>query len=110
MRAGELAMAAGVHFETLRFYEREKVLPEPRRLSNGYRVFDERHVRALRFIHEARELGFSLDEIRSMVQLEATGSRCTEVASIAAKQLEDVRAKIRSLKTIARRLEKLVES
>lgn len=110
MKAGELARAAGVNFETLRFYEKVKVLPEPRRLPNGYRFFNEEHLKALRFVQSARELGFKLEEIRRMLGLKARGSRCAEVAQMASSQLDSVRAKIASLRTLERRLLKLVDS
>lgn len=111
MRAGELARRAGVNFETLRYYENVGVLPEPRRATNGYRVYDHRHAEILAFVQSARELGFSLGEISQMTSLEAdVETSCRDVAGLALEHLEDVRNRIRSLRRIERKLKMLVES
>ena len=68
---GALARDSGVNLETIRFYERSGLLPEPRRSPSGYRHYQEMDVRRLRFIRRGRELGFSLEEIRSLLDLAA---------------------------------------
>lgn len=69
MRIGELAKLAGVSPEAIRFYERQRVLPAPRRKANGYRDYGPEAVDALRFITMAKELGFTLDEIAQAMPL-----------------------------------------
>ncbi|MCA8936481.1 MAG: MerR family transcriptional regulator [Planctomycetes bacterium] len=111
MRAGELTKRAGVNFETLRYYESVGVLPEPRRASNGYRVYDERHLELLEFVQSARELGFTLEQVAQMTALEAGASlSCRDVADLASEQLKDVRNRIRSLRGIEKKLNSLVDS
>ncbi|MCZ7606293.1 MAG: MerR family transcriptional regulator [Planctomycetota bacterium] len=111
MRAGELAEKAGINFETLRFYEREGVLPEPKRQANGYRKYETRHVEVLQFVKKARDLGFSLDQIRTLIGLQVDGeSDCAVVADLARAQLADLQERISSLKQIERRLKTLVKT
>lgn len=111
MRAGELAKRTGVKFETLRYYESVGVLPEPKRASNGYRIYDDRHVEALEFVQSASELGFPLEQVARMTALEAgTAASCKDVAELAHEQLEDVRKRIQSLRAIEKKLKTLVDS
>lgn len=65
---GKLSKMSGVHIETIRFYENEGVLPEPKRAHNGYRLYDKKYVLMLSFITEARKLDFSLKEIREIIK------------------------------------------
>ena len=69
MRTGELAQRAGVNVETLRYYEREKLLPSPQRTQGGYRIYGERELETVRFIKRCQQLGFTLREIRELEQL-----------------------------------------
>lgn len=69
LRIGDVARQGGVNLQTIRYYEREGLLPEPPRLASGYRVFPESAVRRVRFIKRAQELGFSLAEIRDLLSL-----------------------------------------
>jgi DNA-binding transcriptional MerR regulator len=66
---GKLSFLSGVNIETIRYYERIKMLPAPPRAANGRRVYDPSHLRILGFIRRSRELGFSLDEIRALIRL-----------------------------------------
>ncbi|WP_353854187.1 MerR family transcriptional regulator [Bacillus sp. Bos-x628] len=66
---GKLSKMSGVHIETIRFYENEGVLPEPKQAHNGYRLYDQKYVLMLSFITEARKLDFSLKEIREILIL-----------------------------------------
>ena len=66
---GELSKLTGVHIETIRYYERVKMLPKPPRTVGGRRVYDRAHVRRLGFIRRSRELGFSPDEIRALLRI-----------------------------------------
>lgn len=108
---GELSRLSGVNIETIRYYERVKMLPAPPRTASGRRVYGSPDVRILAFIRRSRELGFSLDEIRALLRLGVPGkASCGEVKEIAAHHLKDIRARIADLvklecllaKTIAR--------
>src|ERR1700694_2135188 len=109
LSSGELSKRSGVNIETIRYYERVKLLPAPPRTSSGRRVYDETDLRILVFIRRSRELGFSLDEIRALLRLGgAEKASCGEVREIAAHHLEDIRAKLSDLKKLERVLSKTV--
>ena len=99
---GELSRRTGVNIETIRYYERINMMPHPPRTSSGRRVYGEVETRTLAFIRRARELGFTLDEIRALLALAAEGGHqaCVEVRDLAARHLADVRAKIADLKAM----------
>ncbi len=98
-----------MNIETIRYYERVKMLPAPPRTTSGRRVYGAMDLRILVFIRRSRELGFSPDEIRALLRLGAPGTAsCAEVEEIAAHHLEDIRAKLRDLKKLERLLAKTV--
>lgn len=102
---GELASRAGVNRETVRYYERRRLLARPSRTMAGYRVFPDDAVDRLRFIKHAQALGFTLDEIRELLGLRlGERSSCDEVRARATRKLSDVDAKIAALKRIRRAL------
>jgi MerR family mercuric resistance operon transcriptional regulator len=102
---GELSKQSGVNIETIRYYERVKMLAPPQRTANGRRAYDSTDRRILVFIRRSRELGFSLDEIRALLRLGGPEkASCREVRYIAAHHLEDIRAKLRDLKKLERLL------
>jgi MerR family mercuric resistance operon transcriptional regulator len=106
---GQLSRLSGVNIETIRYYERVKMLPAPPRTASGRRVYDATHLRMLAFIRRARELGFSLDEIRALIRLGGPDkASCREVRAIAAHHLEGIRAKLDDLKKLERLLAKTV--
>jgi MerR family mercuric resistance operon transcriptional regulator len=106
---GELSRLSGVNAETIRYYERIKMVPPPPRTASGRRIYDSTHLRILAFIRRSRELGFSLDEIRALMRLEGPeGASCRDVRDIAARHLEDIRAKISDLRKLERLLAKTV--
>jgi MerR family mercuric resistance operon transcriptional regulator len=106
---GELSKQSGVNIETIRYYERIKMLAPPPRTASGRRVYDSIDLRILVFIRRARELGFSLDEIRALLRLGGPEkASCREVREIAAHHLEDIRAKLGDLKKLERLLAKTV--
>ena len=106
---GGLSKLTGVNIETIRYYERIKMLPLPPRTSGGRRVYDPTHLRVLAFIRRSRELGFSPDEIRALLRLGGPEkATCREVREIAAHHLDDIRAKLRDLKKLERLLSKTV--
>jgi MerR family mercuric resistance operon transcriptional regulator len=107
---GKLSRLTGVNIETIRYYERIKMLPAPRRTGGGHRVYGTVEARILAFIRRARELGFSLEDIRALLDLAGPGkASCAEVRKIAAHHLEDVRAKIGDLARLERLLAKTVK-
>lgn len=105
IRRGELAKLTGCNLETIRYYEKISLIPAPPRGANGYRAYDESHVRRLRFILRARELGFAIDDVHGLLQLVDGGKQtCAEVKARTEKHLADVRAKIADLRRIERTL------
>jgi len=106
---GRLARRAGIGAETVRFYEREKLLPEPRRdPSSGYRIYSEQTVERLRFIARAKQLGFTLRETRGLLGLRgAGGGTCAQVRTQARDKIDDVRRRIRDLRHIEQALLRL---
>jgi MerR family transcriptional regulator, mercuric resistance operon regulatory protein len=111
MKIGEASAASGCHLETIRYYERIGLLPIPARRSNGYRQYSKDEVARLRFITRGRELGFSLDEIKSLMRLsERKDMSCAEVDRLAREQLVQVKARMRELAKIARELERTIKS
>ena len=91
---GELSRRTGVNAETIRYYERVKLLPPAVRTAGGRRVYGPSDERALAFIRRGRELGFTLDQVRALLGLSAPGqASCAEVKTIASEHLADVRAK-----------------
>jgi MerR family mercuric resistance operon transcriptional regulator len=100
---------AGVNIETIRYYERTKVLPAPPRTESGRRVYRKTDVRTLAFLKRARELGFSLDDIRTLLRLGGPEkASCREVRQIATHHLDDIRSKIGDLRKLERLLAKTV--
>lgn len=92
---GVLSSETGVNIETIRYYERIGLIPAPPRTEGRQRIYDTHHLRRLTFIRRGRELGFSLDQIRSFLGLAGTHKlTCAEVEAIAQAHLETVRAKL----------------
>jgi MerR family transcriptional regulator, mercuric resistance operon regulatory protein len=106
---GKLSKRSGVKIETIRYYERAEMLVPPPRTASGRRVYDVTDLRILVFIRRARELGFSLDEIRVLLRLGGPEkATCREVRAIAAHHLDHIRAKIGDLKKLERLLSSTV--
>jgi MerR family mercuric resistance operon transcriptional regulator len=106
---GELSKQTGVNIETIRYYERIKMLEPPPRTASGRRVYQSTDLRILVFIRRSRELGFSLDEIRALLRLGGPEkASCREVRDIAAHHLEDIRARLHDLESLERLLAKTV--
>jgi MerR family transcriptional regulator, copper efflux regulator len=111
MKIGELAEHAGVNVQTVRYYERRDLLPEPERTASGYREYDVDDVRRLNFILRAKELGFTLSEIRDLMGLRAsTGATADDVRRRAQEKIEDVEGKLRDLQRIRDGLARVVRS
>lgn len=102
---GKLADRTGVNIETIRYYERVSLLPRPPRTQGKQRAYDDGDVRRLAFIRRSRDLGFSLDDIRALLQLAERGdAACTTTRNITLRHLADVRGKIASLRKLERAL------
>jgi MerR family mercuric resistance operon transcriptional regulator len=105
---GGLAGAAGVNVETIRFYQRKGLMPEPDRPYGSIRRYGESDLARLRFIRSAQRLGFSLDEIAELLKLE-DGAHCEEARTLAQHKLEDVRRRLSDLRHMESALTQLVE-
>lgn len=92
---GQLAKAAGVNVETVRYYERRGLIEQPDKPTEGYRHYPEATAQRIRFIKRAQELGFTLEEITNLLTLNDTP--CQEVQNMASQKLTSVRAKIADL-------------
>lgn len=111
MRIGELAERAGVNVQTVRYYERRGLLPEPDRTATGYREYDEADLLRLRFILRAKGLGFTLSEVGELLDLRVDPVRtAADVRERALEKITDTEEKIRDLEGIRSALRRLVES
>ncbi|HYO81798.1 MAG TPA: MerR family DNA-binding protein [Bryobacteraceae bacterium] len=110
LKIGQVAELGGVNLQTVRYYEREKLLPEPPRLASGYRVFSDDAVRRVRFIKRAQELGFTLAEIRELLSLRVDPDRDSgTVRELALKKITDINEKVRTLQAMKGALEHLID-
>jgi MerR family mercuric resistance operon transcriptional regulator len=108
MTIGKVAKSAGVSIDTVRYYEREGLIPPPRRKASGYRLYTDETIRRIQFIKNAQELGFSLKEIAELLALRVESRKsCSEVMSITHQKIEEVTQKIESLEGIREVLIKL---
>ena len=106
---GVLAKRTGVHGETIRYYEKIKLMPEPARTPTGYRVYDDLQLKRLSFIKRCRELGFTLQEIEALLKLVDRGDyTCAEIRDHTIAHLRDVDERIRDLKRMQRTLKNMV--
>jgi MerR family mercuric resistance operon transcriptional regulator len=106
---GELSTQTGVNIETVRYYERIGLIPSPKRTAGGRRVFTPDDAQRLSFVRRARELGFSIDDIRSLLAV-AKGSRgCRDAYALAVRHRDSVRASIRDLRRLEKTLTRTAE-
>jgi len=119
MKIGELASAAGVNIQTVRFYERRKLLRPPLRTSSGYRDYQARDLDRLNFIRRNHEIGFTLAEIRQLLELHAvleampyplkrTPNEIKEILQLGRQRLQQVDTKIQTLTAMKRQLQRLI--
>lgn len=109
MRIGQLAARTGCDPETIRYYERAGILPQPQRAPNNYRDYGSGHLQRLRFVRRCRFLGFSLDEVRRLLELiDGADYSCAEIEAIGRRHLEDVRGRIADLRMMESSLAELV--
>lgn len=108
---GRLAADAGVGIDTVRHYEREGLLPAPARSESGYRPYDAASATRLRFIRRARDLGFSLDDVRDLLALVADGRHGTQgMRQRAETRLADIERRIAELRRVQRGLKRLIDA
>jgi DNA-binding transcriptional MerR regulator len=107
-RIGDLAKQTGVKVVTIRFYEQSRLLPACERTAGNYRVYGQDHLQRLHFVRRCRELGFSIEQIRELVQLSAAAlPTCADLCCLAADHLRDVESKIADLKRMAKELRRI---
>ncbi|GAB3529342.1 heavy metal-responsive transcriptional regulator [Arthrobacter monumenti] len=111
MLIGEVSAVTGVDSQTIRFYEREGLLPPPHRAPNGYRTYNTTAIDRLRFIRAAQTAGLALADIRQVLGLRDAGQApCTHVSVVLGQKLADVRARQQELTNLANDLERLIET
>jgi DNA-binding transcriptional MerR regulator len=109
MTIGDLAAATDTRVETVRWYEKVKLLPAPARSAGNYRLYGPGHLRRLRFIRRGRDLGFTLDQIRELLALSDQRDRsCGDVDVIARAHLAEVERKLSDLTRLARELRDVI--
>ena len=108
MKIHELSKQSGIHLETIRYYEKMGLMPEPKRLANGYRNYNEASLKQLKFIKTCRSLDFSLAEIKFFNEMKTHQSQHCEVDSMLAKHLVSVEEKIAELTEIKHFLQSLI--
>jgi MerR family mercuric resistance operon transcriptional regulator len=104
---GAFAREAGVNVETVRFYQRKGLLPEPDKPYGSIRRYGDSDVARVRFVKSAQRLGFSLDEVAQLLRLQ-DGLHCNEARELAEQKLDDVRARLSDLRRIEQALSRLV--
>ena len=109
MKIGELAKKAAVNTQTIRYYEREGILPEPRRrYDSGYREYDEDALERILFIKQAKNAGLKLSDISQLFDMELLPKEaCSDVRALLEKRIEELDAKIKELRTFTKSLKKL---
>ncbi|MGR3779019.1 mercury resistance transcriptional regulator MerR1 [Bacillus paramycoides] len=109
-RIGELAEKCGVNKETIRYYERLGLIPEPNRTEKGYRMYSLQMVDRLNFIKRTQELGFTLNEIDKLLGVvDRNEAKCCDIYDFTVLKLEDIQGKIQDLKKIKQMLIDLKE-
>lgn len=108
---GQVAKGAGVVVETIRYYERQGLIEPPPRRASGYRVYPESVIRRLLFIRRAKELGFSLREIKELLSLrQEPAATCSDVKERAQAKMADIEARINDLVKMKEALARLTET
>jgi len=109
MKIGELSKMAGVPIDTVRYYEKRGLIPQPVRSASGYRQYLSSDMTRLKFIVQAKELGFTLDEIGQLLALRRGGRACIEVRSVAESKAQEIGMKIQKLSRMRQTLLELAE-
>lgn len=110
MRIGELSKVTGTPIETIRFYEREELVPRPERTEGNFRIYEEVHKERLAFIRHCRSLDMALDEIRTLLQFkDSPAENCGEVNDLLDSHIGHVADRIRELRSLEKQLRTLRE-
>ena len=106
---GELATRAGCKPETVRYYEKEGLMPVPARTEGGHRQYGAAHLKRLRFIRRSRELGFTVENVRELLGfIDEPERTCGEVKMLAVRHIEDVERRMEDLQKLHRSLQEMV--
>lgn len=106
---GTLAGHCGVNSETIRYYEKKGLMPDPPRSAGGHRIYDQSHLKRLSFIRRTRELGFTIREVRDLLDLvDSEEYTCAEVRNRTVVHLRDVEQKLRDLQNMQQTLNSMV--
>lgn len=107
---GKLSRRTGVNIETIRYYEKIGILPKPPRTDGGHRSYSDEHTRRLLFVSRSRSLGFSLNEVRSLLSLvDGHDFTCADVRELTLRHAEEARRKIVDLRKLERTLKEMAE-
>lgn len=110
MLIGEVSAATGIDTQTIRFYERQGLLPAPTRAPNGYRIYDDTVIGRLRFVRASQCAGLALNEIKGVLSQRDSGEApCTHVAGLLEEKLAEVRVRQQELAALAAELGQLIE-
>jgi len=111
MKIGDLARATNTKVETIRFYENEGLLPAPARSGGNYRIYEQVHLARLSFIRRSRDLGFTLDQVRTLLRLaDDRGAPCAEVDAITTAHVVEIDRKLADLHALRGELVRRLES
>ena len=111
MKIGDLARATGTKVETIRFYEAEGLIPPPARSSGNYRIYEQAHLARLSFIRRARDLGFTLDQVRTLLRLaDDRDAPCAEVDAITTAHVTEIDRKLADLQALRGELVRRLDS
>ena len=108
MKIGRLSELTDCKIETIRYYEKIGLLPEPARTDGGYRVYEDEQMKRLSFVRRCRELGFTIDEIRGLLALVDGGNyTCGDIKKLTLEHVDSIRQKIKDLKKLEKTLSKI---
>jgi len=109
MKIGQLAKTVNIDIQTLRYYEAQGLLNEPQRLKNGYRNYPSRSIQRLQFIKKAKLVGFTLKEIKDLLEIQITKDEhtCQEVKNFTQIKLNEINKKIDELNNIKTALQRI---
>lgn len=110
MLRNQVAKYLGIDLETIRFYEKEKMISEPRRMDNGYRKYSAENLVELKFIQHCRSLGISLQEIKTLKTIQGQSVDCSEAKTIIEKNIALIEVKMKELKSLRTQLKSLSEA
>jgi Cu(I)-responsive transcriptional regulator len=111
MKIGDLARATGTKVETIRYYEAEGLIPPPARSGSNYRIYEPAHLDRLSFIRRSRDLGFTLDQVRTLLRLaDDRDAPCAEVDAITTAHVVEIDRKLADLQALRGELVRRLES